>query len=311
MSSSLKSRRPASTSRRNSTIEITIERPVPKVVGRRAEDALEWLKKEGFKVAGPEGTQRSDIVAEQHPAAGSTLDPGGSVKLVRVETIVPDLAGSSLANAKTAAEAEEILNDRQLKLRVLEPTTTYGRAKVLKQSPAFGKRIDRASQAVEISLVVPVPAIPSSQRLADAIKTVNARTLGATLSSKKAKDDDFVIDVDVLAERSKQYRVGGTTYVSPKERLLLIVGRKVPTIDRLSWSDGLKKLSDVELESSFPLGAGTHVHSTSPAPGQAGPTSARRSRSMPELRFRASTATRWKKPAANWPAPACVQRPPV
>jgi beta-lactam-binding protein with PASTA domain len=252
---------------RDTRVELTLKRQVPRVVGRRAAEALKLLQDEQFRVTGPERTLGSDIVAEQAPEAESLAELGSEVKLVRVEAIVPDLAGSSLSGAKTLTEAKQLLDDRKLNFEVLDPDTDYTLAKVLRQDPPFGQRIDRARQSVKMSLVVPVPSIGTGTSVNEALRTVEARDIGATLTHEQYRPQDVVIATQV-ASGTRQFRAGNTTYIPPQGQIVLTVGRKVPDVARQRWEEGMSAVTDADLKTSLPLGTGTHIHSTEPPGGR-------------------------------------------
>ncbi|MCA9175570.1 MAG: PASTA domain-containing protein [Planctomycetales bacterium] len=252
---------------RDTKVELTLKRKVPSIVGRRAGDAVELLKQEDFRVGGPKDTQSSDVVASQSPEAGELADLGSEVRLNQVETIVPDLKGASLGDAKTLAQSMSELKQRNLGWEVVEPRTQYENAKVLDQSPAFGKRIDRNKEKVKVALVVPVPAVSTTAPLGAVVKDIQGRDIEVAYTSQQHRNDDHVMELKV-ANGTRRYLAGKTTYIRPREQVVLTVGRKVPDVAKRVWSDGLRSLSGVDLKMSLPLGEGTHVFSTEPAGGR-------------------------------------------
>ena len=249
---------------RNARVALTLMREVPRVVDLRADAAAKLLSRRGFNSLGPDVTLPTDIVAEQQPKPGDLAAPGGDVTLTRIETRVPDLQGSSLTAAETLVEAKQKLDEQRLRMEIVEPKTTYPRAKILRQSPAAGTRIDRAEKAVKVLLVVPIPEFSQSTRLDDAVAQVRSRSLTAEPHSSRARDDDYVMRVRVADQQARRYRSRRTTYVQPGEQLELTVGRKVPSVAGESWAVGLDAINDVGLRVSTPNGTGTHVESTRP-----------------------------------------------
>ena len=253
-------------------VQLTIKREVPKVEGLKVSEATTLLKEKKFSVSGTVLTLASDIVTKQFPPyrkdeARVFVDPGSAITLVEVETIVPDLAGSSLLNAKELPAARQLLDSRRIGFEFNGPTTDYPQARILKQTPSFGKRIDRSKQKVELSVVVPVPQFSTATTIGTAKQTLLERALGATLTSRTYQDSDFVLRSRVLAASDSQFRSGGVTFVRPRERVEIVVGRRIPSVAKMSWKDGLRTLQNAGFDVKSPIGPGTHIYRTEP-PGQ-------------------------------------------
>jgi beta-lactam-binding protein with PASTA domain len=248
-------------------IDLSIKRPVPKITGLKLSEAVPLLRSLEFKILIPETRLETDVVAEQSPAAGTPADINSEVTLVRLETTMHDLAGASIAQAKTLKQAQEILGERLLKYSIAEPTTNYAQAKVIAQYPKFGAKIDREKVTAEMKLVIPVPEVRDPVTLAKAIGSLQTFTLTYAVTTSKAQDDDYVMDLDV-AQGEKRFASGGKTYVYPGAKVVLTVGRPVPQADRSEWTTGLAAVRDRGFDVSTPLGTGTHVFSTEPVGGK-------------------------------------------
>lgn len=239
-------------------VTLDVRRPVPKVEGLNLKDALALLvEKEGFQRAGVESPVLADVVQEQdppyhRPGAASLAEVGSVVRLTRLRTPVPDLAGKSLLEAKTYAETWKLLSELRLNLKQSGVTTRLPVAKVLSQSPPANTLVDRSREHVDIQLVVPLPELgAATTTIAQARQKLQGSDLKAEVETKNYRADDRVLNYRALAE---SVSAGTTAYVKPGTVVRLAAGRQVPNLARRTWQDAENALAQRGLRGTPPAG---------------------------------------------------------
>ncbi|MFO0868701.1 MAG: PASTA domain-containing protein [Pirellulales bacterium] len=224
-------------------VTIDVKRPVPVVTGLTVTRARQLLDEHGLRTTARAGYMLSDIVEEQSPAAHrpeawQLVEPGSEVRLTRLSTEVPDLTGSSPADAQTLPAATALLRERKLAWQVDGRASQLPTARISWQSPAAGTRVDRDSALIRLRVVVPVPPLrPRQQSLTQAQQLVEAAELGAEVTAT-AMPGDLLYDYEVAGTGSMP------AFVAPGTQVRLRPGRRVPDLTRTTSLENARERLD-------------------------------------------------------------------
>lgn len=161
---------------------------LPSFTGWRAADVAAWLEEnrlEGVKKTGRSEDVVPGRVFRQDPPAGQTVERGATVTYWvssgTVQVTVPDLTGMSRADAIKALTAVGlVLGDVSF-----EPSDTYDRDQVIRQSPAEGTKVDKGSAVdIVVSSGPPSPS-PTPTELVEVpdVFSMDSATAQATLAA--------------------------------------------------------------------------------------------------------------------------------
>jgi beta-lactam-binding protein with PASTA domain len=253
-------------------VNLDVQRRVPNIVGLSAAQAQELIVKTGFRIEQTEGTVAYDIVVQQQPAATEQgkpayAQPGDVVRIVRVDTLVPDLQGTSLANAKTLSEAKPLIAKVGLGWKIVGPTTNYPEAKVLSQSPLPKQRIDRSREQIALEFVIPVPDLTKRYTVGKAERILTELELKPKIANEDYRSTDVVLTQQIIG---RKHVVGKDVYCFAGSVIQLTVGRSVPDVTQLDWESAITRLNHAGFQHDRNSGkpGATHVMASSPAAGQ-------------------------------------------
>lgn len=131
----------------NVTIEVSIPRTIPAIVGMQKDAALELLKKDGFEtveVSTKKSNEPSNTVLEVLPAEGEVVKALEKITIVVSEPfVVPETAGKSEADAKALLQAEGYVVKTTFEYTEEKPEGT-----VLGTNPKAGTELASGSEVV-------------------------------------------------------------------------------------------------------------------------------------------------------------------
>jgi serine/threonine-protein kinase len=126
---------------------------VPGIVGKSLEDAEQMLNdsKLHWQLKPVESDEEPNIVTEQDPVEGEMVDEGSRVTIYYSQgdtgVTVPDVAGKSLADARTALESENLVVGTTTE----EYSSTVDKDKVISTDPVVGSSVE---EGTTVNLVV-------------------------------------------------------------------------------------------------------------------------------------------------------------